>query len=262
MIRAALLADWPSSDWPEQRVLVEVADDQLALSLGESPAVRRELPADADCAVRAKSVAVVIAAWSGELASRPTASPVLAVSRPAPVLAPLPRSSHVTEVNVAPFYSLFWGHALGAWLDVARTRRDGGLGVRALAAYQSAREVALEGGTNQVLRFLVGATLTYQLQGRRLFTSGDVGVIGSFTRARGSGYEKNGADAATNVGGLADLRGGLRLGRFLLSLHTRLVRLVSAENVKIQSTSPGVNDSSVLSAWDLQVGAGLGFRFE
>jgi hypothetical protein len=32
--------------------------------------------------------------------------------------------------------------------------------------------------------------------------------------------------------------------------------------VKVQSTSPGVADSATLNAWDLQIGVGLGFRYE
>ena len=66
-IRAALPVR-PNGEWPQQTVTVEVADDRLSLSLGEAPAARREIPADKDCSVRAQSVAVVIAAWSGELA--------------------------------------------------------------------------------------------------------------------------------------------------------------------------------------------------
>jgi hypothetical protein len=83
MIRAALPADRPDSAWSGQTLTVKVADDRLALSLGDEPAVRREIPADRDCAVRAESVAVVMAAWSGELASEPTDSPVLNVASPA-----------------------------------------------------------------------------------------------------------------------------------------------------------------------------------
>jgi len=262
MIRAALPAARPAGEWPGQTVTVEVADDRLALTLGEDSSVRREIPADRDCLVRAESVAVVIAAWSGELGSRPTDSPMLTVASPAPVLTPAKRPSYVIELDGAPFYSPLWGHAPGAWLGVGRTPRDGGIGVRVLGAYQAARDVALEGGTNQVLRFLLGAALTYHLQRTHVFASGDVGLIGTLTRAQGTGYETNGAESTSNFGGVADLRGGLRLGRVRLWLNARLLRLVHEENVKIQSSSPGVADSAVLSAWDAQLGAGVGVRFE
>jgi hypothetical protein len=40
------------------------------------------------------------------------------------------------------------------------------------------------------------------------------------------------------------------------------LRLAHAETVKVQSTSPGVADSATLNGWDLQIGVGLGVRFE
>ncbi len=262
MILAALPAARPDDELSEQKVTVEVADDRLSLTLGEAPAVRREIPADRDCSVRAQSVAVVIAAWSGELGTRPTDSPVLTVSSPAPVLAPVKKPSHVIELDGEAFYSPLWGHAPGAWLGVGRTPRDGGVGARVLGAYQSARDVALEGGTNQVLRFLVGAAVTYQLQRTHVFASGDLGLVGTLTHAQGTGYAPNGAASTANFGGLADLRGGLRFGRARLWLNARGLRLVRAETVKVESTSPGIADSATLTAWDLQVGVGLGYRFE
>jgi len=262
MILAALPAARPDARWPEQTVAVEVADDRLSLSLGEGPAARREIPADADCSVRAESVAIVLAVWAGELGAHPADSPELTIASPAPVLTPAKGPSHVFELDGAAFYSPLWGHAPGAWLGVGRTPRDGGVGVRLLGAYQSARDVALEGGTNHVLRFLVGAALTYQLERTHVFAAGDVGLLGTLTRAQGTGYEPNQVASAANFGGVADLRGGLRLGRFSLWLNARGLRLVQAETVKIKSTSPGVADSATLSAWDVQLGVGLGVRFE
>jgi hypothetical protein len=264
MIRAALRAARPHGAWPEQSVTVEVADDRLALLLGESPTVRREIPADPDCTVRAESAAVIIAAWSGELSSHPTDGAVLTVASPAPmpVLSPTRPSSHVIEVEAAAFYSLLWGHAPGAWLGVTRAPGGSGIGVRALAAYQSARDIVLEGGANQMLRLLIGAAVTYRLQRTHVFASGDVGLVGTLTRAQGTGYEPNRAQSTTNFGGLAGLRGGLRLGRARLWLETRMLRLARAETVKVQSTSPGIADSSRLGAWDVQLGVGLGLNFE
>ena len=261
MIRAALPAR-SQGDMSGKKVTVEVVDDRLSLILGEAPAVRREIPADHDCSVRAESVAVVIAAWSGELGARPTDSPVLTVASPAPVLTPAKRPSHVTEVEGSAFYSPLWGHAPGVLLGVGRTPLGGGVGVRGFGAYQSARDVALEGGRNQVLRLLAGAALTYRLQRTHVFASGDVGLVGTFTRAQGTGYELNQASSTANFGGLADLRGGFRLGRFSLWLNARGLRLVHAETLKVQSSSPGIADSATLNAWDLQIGAGLGVRFE
>ena len=262
MILAALPVARSDGEWPEQTVTVDVSDDRLSLTLGAAPGARREIPADGDCSVRAESVAVVIAAWAGELGDRPTNSPLLTVATPAPVLTPAKKPSHVFELDGAAFYSPLWGHGPGAWLGVGRTPREGGIGVRLLGAYQSARDVTLEGGTNQILRFLIGAALTYHVQRTYVFAAGDVGLVGTATRAQGAGYETNQAGFAANIGGVADLRGGLRLGRARVWLNARGVRLVHAETVKVQSTSPGVADSAELTAWDVQLGMGLGVRFE
>ena len=114
MIRTALPAAWPDDALSGQKVTVEVADNRLALSLGETPGVRREIPADGDCSVRAESVAVVLAAWSGELGARPVDSPVLTIASPAPVLAPAKKPLPIIELEGGAFYSPLWGHAPGA----------------------------------------------------------------------------------------------------------------------------------------------------
>jgi hypothetical protein len=262
MILAALPAAASEVDWSGQTITVEVVDDRLALTLGDAGGARREIPADADCAIRAQSVAVVIAAWSGELGALPSDSPMFTVASPPPLLTPAKRPSHLVEVNGAAFYSPVWGHGLGASLDVSRRPWRGHVGARALLAYQSARDVVLEGGTNQILRMLVGATLTYQRQSKRWFAAGDLGLAGTLTLARGSGYEPSETAGATNFGGIAELRGGLRFGRLSVWLNARGLRLVHDETVKVQSTSPGVADSATLNAWDVQLGLGLGYRFE
>lgn len=287
-IRAALAASRPDGEWPEQTVIVEVANEQLFLTLGGAGAatsVRRTIPADRDCRVRAESVAVIVAAWSGELLSHPTdsavlpmafptAAPVLAPSpgfgdapaatlaRPAPVRAAAPRASHVLDLDGGAFYSLTWGHAPGAWLSLGRIKARSGLGLRAFGAYQSARDITLEGGTNQIMRLLGGVTATYQDQWRALFTSGDLGLVGTLTRAEGSGYATDRSASNTNLGAVADLRGGLALGRVRLFASVRLLGLARSEAVKIQSTSPGIADTARFSRWDAQIGVGLGFRFE
>jgi hypothetical protein len=109
---------------------------------------------------------------------------------------------------------------------------------------------------------LLGAVATYRLEHRRLFAAGDLGLVGTFTRAAGSGYESNRSASTTNLGGLAGAHCGIRLGRFRVSVDARALRLARAETVKVTSSSPGIGDSAGLDAWDLQVGAGVGFRFD
>ena len=171
-------------------------------------------------------------------------------------------SRNVLELDAAPFYSLIWGHAPGVWLGLGLAPRGGGLGARVIGSYQAGRDVMLEGGSTTLLRSLIGATATYDLQRTHVWGSGDLGLAGSFTHGQGSGYQVNRGSSSTNLGGLAGLRAGLRVGRFRLGADARLVRLAHAETVMIQTSSPGVGDRAVLSPWDVQLGVGLGFRFE
>jgi hypothetical protein len=262
MIRAAMQALRPDGTWPAQEVTVDVSEGRMSLAMGDDSAARRELPAASDCPTRAETVAFVMRAWADELPSHPADSPVFTVAVSAPALASPKRPSHVIELDGEAFYSPVWGHAPGAAICVGRTPRDGGLGVRLLGAYQSAHDVAIEGGTNQLMRLLVGAAATLHLQGSRVFASGDVGMVGSLTRAMGSGYVVNQAAATLNFGGLADVRAGLRFGRYRLWSNARLLRLFQGETVKVASSSPGIADSSALAAWDVQLGLGFGVRFE
>lgn len=266
MIRAELLAARPDRALPEQPVTVDVADDRLTLSLGEAPGARREIPADRDCSVRAASVALVIAAWSGGLPSGPGEAPVLAATSSPVALAmttpPAQKARHVFELDGSPFYSPVWGHEPGIWLAVGRFQRDSGAGIRVLGAYQGARDLALEGGTNTIQRFLLGGAVTYQRQRTHTFASGDLGLVAALTHAQGTGYETNRGDSSANFGAVADLRAGLRYGDWRLWVNARGFRFAHGDTVKIQSSSPGVADSATLSAWDAQLGVGVGVRFE
>jgi hypothetical protein len=178
------------------------------------------------------------------------------------VVRPARPAANVIEVDGAVFYSPVWGHAPGASVGVGRTLRDGHAGVRLLGAYQLARDVPLEGGTNEIQRFIAGATVTHRLERRRVFAAGDAGLVGTLTRAQGSGYATNRTASAVNFGVVAELRGGLRWGRARLWANGRVLRLVQDETVKVQSSSPGIADSVTLSPWDAQLGVGVGFLFE
>jgi hypothetical protein len=275
MIRAALHAILAEGAWPAETLVVEVAGDRLLLRLGGDPGVRREIPADRDCAVRAGSVALILAAWSGELLSLPANAPVLDAAAPATMAPAIPTAqvaatapagatapTHYMELDGGGFYSPVWGHAGGTWLGIGLTPVGGGLGFRAIAVYQAARDVALEGGTTQILRAMLGAAATYDIERKQVFASGGVGLVGTLTHAAGLGYEPNRAVTEANVGGFGDLRVGLPLGRLRIWTDVRLLRLLVGETVKIQSGSPNVGDTATLTAWDVQLGAGLGFRFE
>jgi hypothetical protein len=162
----------------------------------------------------------------------------------------------------AVFYSPLWGHAPGIWLGLGRTPRAGGLGFRLVGAYQSARDVALASGRNQLSRVYAGAAPTLHVMRDELFASAEVGLVVTMTRAQGDGYERNERASTWNLGALADLRGGVQLGRFRIWLNARLLRLFHQETITIASSSLDNNDTSRLNAWDAQLGIGMGTRFQ
>lgn len=166
------------------------------------------------------------------------------------------------EVDGSVFYSAPWGHAPGVWLGAGRTPRDGGLGFRVFGAYQAAQDIALAGGKNHLMRVLAGAGPTFHLQAEELFTSADLGLLVTHTRAMGHGYDIPSSAHTWNLGAVVDLRGGVHLGRFRCWLNARLLRLLHAETITIASGDSETDDTSRLRAWDLQLGMGVGARFE
>lgn len=262
MVRAAVYDISPDAQWMSETVMVDVSPERLSLTLGDEQTARRDIPAPADCQARAEAVALVVRAWSGDLPAHPTVSPMLTVAAPAPAPAQTKISKHAVELDGAVFYSPLWGHAPGIWLGVGRTPRAGGLGFRVLGAYQSARDLALASGRNQLSRAYAGAAPTLHVQRESLFASAEVGLVVTLTRAQGDGYTSDERASTWNLGALADVRGGAQLGRFRVWLNARLLRLFHQETITIASSGLEHDDTSRLNAWDTQLGIGMGARFE
>jgi hypothetical protein len=262
MVRAAVYDISPDAQWMSETVKVDVSPERLSLTLGDAESARRHIPAPPDCQARAEAIALVVRAWSGDLPAHPTVSPMLTVAPPAPAPAPARVSDHAVELDAAVFYSPFWGHAPGVWFALGRTPRLGGLGFRVFGSYQSAQDLAIAGGKNHFARLLAGAAPTLHVQGERVFASADVGLVITFTRAMGDGYQPVEDTHTWNLGVVGDVRGGVFLGRLRFWVHTRLLRLFHQERITIASNSTESADSRTLKTWDVQVGIGVGARFE
>lgn len=262
MVRTALNNLSSNAEWLSQTVIVDVAGERLTLTLGEDQGVRREIPVAATCQARAETAALLILAWSGELQSHLTSSPVLTVAPQVTEPAPARVWEHALALDVSAFYSSLWGHAPGVWLALGRTPRGGGLGFRVLAAYQSARDLALAGGRNHLRRLLAGVAPTFEMQRESLFASADLGLLLGTTRAEGSGYTMTESARTWNLGGVGDLRGGVQFGPLRLWLNARLLRLFHQETVTIASDNGQSTATCRLNPWDVQLGIGMGVRFE
>jgi hypothetical protein len=264
-VSASLWAIRPDREWPALRATIDVVENRLRVSLGADPTIWREVPAPVACADRVGLAALVIAAWSGELPAQATSGPSLpvAVSMPLPVQAAVakPRAA-VFELGGAGFYSTVGGAALGARIEVAGLRREGWWGVRAAAAYQSAKSRWVDIGMTDYSRTLLGAALVLQWSRRYLYLSSDWGMTGALTRARGNGYSQNDSASGLNLGLDAEARLGLRLRAFRIWVDGTVYRWLGKQTIRIDPLVSGSSTLATLPSWDLHLGLGAGVMFD
>ena len=264
-VSQALWAIRPDREWPAPTATIRVVEDRVQVSLGEDRERWRDVPAPANCAERARRAAFLIAVWSGELPARTTGAPSLSAVVPAPLPAPAAvakRPAMVTELGLAGFYSTVGGWVPGGRLEVGRLRRDGWWGVRATAAYQSAKSLYLDIGKSWYDRTGLAAALVLRRDRPRLFLSSDWGLVGAIIRAHGDGYSRNESASGLNVGLAADGRVGLRLGTFRVWAQGALFRWARKETIRVDPLSTGSSSASTLPAWDAHLGLGAGVVLE
>ena len=256
-VRSALLAIRPDHEWPPLSADIQTDGDSIAISLGDD--TTRDITVPADCAARAKAVALVIATWSGELPEQTAAAPSLSAA-PAPLLPR--RATRVFTLGISAFYSMVGGPAPGALVEVGNFGRAGGFGFRVHGAYQAAKSVALDMGESNYYRAMLAAAAAYQWNGPHLLLAVDVGIAGNLTRAWGSGYSQDQSDYTLNAGLFADGRIGVRWGRFLLWSDLRMYRWPREETLRVDTLITGPYRTTPLPAWDAQWGLGVGWAFE
>ena len=257
-VRSALLAIRPDDEWPPVSADIQTDGDSIAITLGDD--ATRGITVPADCAARARAVALVIATWSGELPEQAAAAPSLSAAAPAPLLTR--RAARVFSLGISVFYSMVGGSAPGALVELGNFGRAGGFGFRVHGAYQAAKSVALDMGESNYYRSMLAAAVAYRWSAPRLFLAADVGIAGNLTRAWGSGYSQDQSDYALNAGLFADGRIGLRWGRFALWSDFRMYRWPRAETLHVDTLSTGPYRTTILPAWDAHWGLGAGWVFE
>jgi hypothetical protein len=261
-VTQALWAFRPDGEWPALRATLRATNDQVEVVLGEDPDNKREIAATGDCADRANQVALVIAIWSGELPSRVTGAPTLTVAAPMPAPAPVVKPDTATEIGLQGFSSVVGGNAPGLQAELGRFHRGRRWGVRAVAAYQGARSLRVDIGETQYQRAQLGAFLVLRWTGARLFTSGELGILGALTWAHGDGYSQDQSAYGANVGLSLDGRVGLALRRFRLWAALQGCRWANKEIVRVDPLIVGAPTTSTLPAWDARLGLGASVAFE
>jgi hypothetical protein len=264
-VRQALWAIRPDNQWPALVANIHLVEERVRISLGQDEAHWREVPAPADCAERANRAAVVIAVWSAELPAQAIGAPRLSVVVRAPLPTPVTtakKSTMVAEPGIAGFYGTIGGLAPGAAIELGWLRRDAGWGLRASLAYQSARSVRVDIGASNYVRTMLGAAVVLRWDRRRTFLSGDLGLLGAFTRAHGDGYSQNEAANGINLGPMVDGRAGLRLGSLRVWADASLCRWLAKETLRVDPLAAGPSTTSTLPSWDAHLGLGASLTFD
>jgi len=217
----ALAALVPPAEWPSRVVRLQTAADMLVVELISDEPTQRRLRVTADCGLRATTVALVIATWTGQLASDAAGTPVLrrqtiAVRREAPVTTPPKTTS--TAVAVAPavererelgaglLLSISGGIAPGVRIDFVETRAPRGLGWLVGLALPAQRERAAAPGTTRWTRAAASIAIEGRLPLRGLIVAADLGLAGAYTLTSGHGYSINQTSDALTGGFVAGAR--------------------------------------------------------
>lgn len=260
-VREALWAIRPDRQWPALVASIRVIDERVRISLGQDETRWRDVPAPADCEERAHRAALVIAVWSAELPAQTIGAPHLSVAIPAPLPA-TKKWSMAIELGAAGFYGMVGGVTPGAAVEMGILRRDAWWGVRAALAYQSSRSMRVDIGASNHDRTMLGARLMLRRDRQRSFLSGDLGLVGAFTRAYGDGYSKNESASALNIGPTANGRVGVRWGRFRLWAETSVCRWLAKETFRVDPLFAGSSTTATLPSWDVNLGLGSGITFD
>ena len=224
-VAAALATLCPPTEWPQGTVRIHAAADLLFVELVSDGATQRQLRVTGDCAVRATTVALVIATWTGELASDAAGTPILRRPRveapreaPAKVVpasippppAPIAHAlEHERELGAGLLLAVTGGIAPGLCVDFVDTRAPSGLGWQAGLTLPAQRERAVPGATTSWTRASASFALNGRITLRGFALSAAAGLAGAYTLTSGHGFSIA-QDAQALTGGLV---AGARLSR-------------------------------------------------
>jgi hypothetical protein len=246
MVRGALVALGGVS--PPRPAAVSIRDTTDGLQVrfqwnAGRPADVRSVPASADCDQRARAAAVVIASWVGALPAAPAAGPVgptaTTHTAPPPTVVPVEEGRR-WWFGLGLGAGSGGGVAPGARLELSRTPAgDRGLGWTVAVQTTLPRSRSVGGGTSSWFRPALMAAAFFAWPVGASVLSADLGPAVTPTFAWGSGYPSNKTDQALSVG--LNAGGRLQLGRGPSRpwLEIRLIRWLTAQRLRFDSTASG-----------------------
>lgn len=265
----ALASLSPAAEWPSGTVFIRPSPAGLIVELVAEDVTRRELQVASDCTVRATTVALVVAAWTGALHSEAAGSPVLrpAVS-PAPrdapptrELPPAPTRTTRRDLGAGIVLSLSGGVAPGLRLGFVETRTPRGLGWQLDVALPAQRNLSQAGVTTRWTRAMLSLALNGCITLRRFALSLDAGLTGAYTLSAGRGYRVDQGAQALTGGLVAGTRVAMPWGPLRVFMDLRGHRWLFPQTVAVDSLAGERVAEVALPSFDLQVTVGLAYPF-
>jgi hypothetical protein len=274
-VAEALATLCPPTEWPSGAVHIQAVDDRLVVELTADESTQRQLRVTADCGLRATTVALVIATWTGELSSDAAGAPVLrgrtAAARkdvparsqvlPAVVAAAVIAATSERELGAGLLLAMSGGVAPGVGINFVQTRAPRGMGFQADLTLPAQRERAASGATTSWTRAAASIALNGRLTLRRLVVAVDAGLAGAYTFTSGHGYAiAQGAQALT--GGLvAGARLALPWRRMRIWTEVRAYQWLFPQTVALDTTAGDRVATLALPSSDFQWAVGLAYLF-
>jgi hypothetical protein len=266
-IAAELAALLPPAEWPSGTVRVRATSDKLLVELVADTATQRELAATEDCGMRAITVALVIATWTGELsaASEPALRSNSEPREPPPALLAPPAvpvaSLHERELGAGLLLSVSGGLAPGITIDFVQTRAPRGLGWQAGLTLPAQRELSGMGGSTHWTRAAASVAVNGRITLPPVALSTAAGLVAAYTLTSGRGYPVEQDMQALTGGIMAEARAAIPWGRLRVWTGLRGFRWLWVQSVVIETQGGDRVASGDLPSWDFQWVVGLGYVF-
>ena len=272
-VAEALAALIPPVDWPGGTVRIQSMADVHVVELVSDESTRRQVRMTADCGLRATTVALVIATWTGELASDAAGAPVLrahATSRPGEVPAKIPPVT-TTALSVVPvserelgaglLLSSSGGLAPGGRIDFVQTRAPKGLGWQVGLALPARRERAAFDGTTSWTRAAASLAVNGRVTLRRFIVSADAGLAVTYTFTSGHGYTIHQSAEALTGGLAAGARLALPWQHMRVWTDLRAYKWLFPQALTVNSPEGDRLATVALPSSDFQWAMGLAYLF-
>jgi hypothetical protein len=262
--------------WPTGTVRIQAAGDTLAVDLSVAmlgaERSRREVRVTPDCDERATTVALVIATWTGELASEAASAPILPRRTEDPKLALAPKqaatapparpaATSVRELGAGLLLSSSGGLAPGLRVGFLQTKDPGGLGWQAQLTLPMQRDRGAVGGTTRWTRLTADVAINASTTLDRYVLSAAFGLVGAYTLTSGQGYPVERSAQAWTGGLAASLRASVAWWRLRVWAAVEGTRYVFPQSILVYSSRGDAVGSTSLPSSDLRWVMGLAYPF-